>query len=430
MHYETFGNDSYSGGSVTRNGERLVYCKISVDLHNIHSVYQEAIECVYTDALLAGAGKLSRMEFIDHINLLGADITIGSHNSILTISIKVLKENLPKLLKLIESMFDEPTFALKEIKRIQTQKINQLTEEKEDAKTIAFKNLLNTLYTKKDRRYSEMPDTLKKTVATITKSDLLQFHKRVLAQFWFVTIGGDTDTVSNILTFIEKYRNSNVKTTLSKKEHGKVKISPKVLLQDIPSKQNIEFSIGGTLPITLNHPDYLPFVFGLSVLGKCGGFTGRLMSIIREKEGLTYGIYARTETFKLDEQGYWRIMTFFNPKQAVQGLQSTLREINRIQKKGITQSEYNRFKVIIKTQQDLMSDSLISCIDELHGYVCEKFNLQEILNFKKKLLSIKKSEVNTALSTYFNTNSLVISGAGPIKAVKKDIEQLYGVLQK
>jgi len=173
--------------------------------------------------------------------------------------------------------------------------------------------------------------------------------------------------------------------------------------------------------MTLHHPDYLPFVFGLSVLGKWGGFTGRLMSTVREKEGLTYGIYAKTESVEGTEQGHYHIMTFFAPEKSVQGLTSTLREIRKIHKNGITQAEYERFQTILKTQQTLLADSLTQSIHTFHGYLMADFSIDEMHAYQNRLLTVTKKEINTALKTYLNPDKLLISGVGPVQKVKKDI---------
>ena len=147
------------------------------------------------------------------------------------------------------------------------------------------------------------------------------------------------------------------------------------------------------------------------------------MSTVREKEGLTYGIYARTETVSGTEQGYWRIMTFFSPQQALQGLRSTIREIVLMQTKGVSQAEFKRFKEILKTQQILLADSLTSSVDELHGYICESFDLTEMATFKQRLHTVTLAEVHEAIKTHLRTDALVLSGAGPVISVKKELQK-------
>ena len=250
MQYTTFSNETYAGGAITRQSERLVYCKITTDIHTSHTVRQSAIELLYVDALLAGAGKLDRGQFINELNMLGGTNTAHITNSTLTITLKVLKENLHQFLVLVETMLQSPTFAPHEIKRIKQHIQNELVEANEDARSIATTHMVNELFIKKDRRFSENPDTVRKVLPALTRKELQTFHKKVVGGFWYVTIGGDKSTVTKIQNSVEKCRKNVEKIKSTKKQHGQKEITTKLLLHNIPSKQNIEFSIGGNLPIT------------------------------------------------------------------------------------------------------------------------------------------------------------------------------------
>lgn len=208
-------------------------------------------------------------------------------------------------------------------------------------------------------------------------------------------------------------------TTTSQIVKGK-----KLLLQSIASKQNIDLSIGSSLPLTISDDDLAPFTFGLAVLGKWGGFAGRLMSTVREKEGLTYGIYARFEGVSKTEAGYWRIMTFFAPKDVVQGINSTLREINKIHNSGITESEWRRFKNILQTGEVLVYDSLAGTVGFVHGALLSGLGFAEYKKYRECLYNCSRAEVNRALKKYLDPSNIVISAAGPVDKVAKDLKAI------
>jgi zinc protease len=400
MKYTTFTGNGYTGGAITKKAERTVYCCITVDLHQAHTATSSATELLYTDALLSGAGKYSREQFIDAVNLLGASIGVTTQNSRLRITLRCLEENLSKVLQLFEVMVTHPSFTAPELQRIKIQTKNELIEHTENAKAVAAENFKNSLYATGDRRHTNTPKSLISAVDTVTTAHLQKLHAITRANTWTVTVGGNQAVVDKVCTTVDVCK-KGTKTQILKQVHAQKPQVQKVLLQNIPSKQNIEFSIGTSIPLTLHHPEYLPFVFGLNVLGKMGGFTGRLMSTIREKEGLTYGIYARTES--------------------VEGITSTLRELHKIQKNGITHSEYERFQTILQTQQALLADSLTGSIETLHSYLCADFSLKEIEDYRNKLMTVSRKEVNHSLKTHLHPDKITISGAGPTQKVKKEI---------
>ena len=217
--------------------------------------------------------------------------------------------------------------------------------------------------------------------------------------------------------------------TLITSAHKQKATTNKVLLTNIPSRSNIDFSIGVPIPITIHHPDYLPLMFGLGVLS-IPGFAGRLMNTVRDKEGLTYGIYGYLESFSGTEQGYARIVTFFNPPQTIQGITSTFREIKKIYESGITAAEFDRFQTIFTTKQSLLQDSLLRQLADLHSYNVHGFTVDEIAAHKAKLANITRKEVNDAIKKYLDPTRFIISGAGPTKASEKDLRKFVSTLTK
>jgi zinc protease len=417
------------GISISRKGERVFHGKLSLDTHvGAREPKTEAIGLVYVKALLSGAKGYGRKEFLDAINLIGADISIGIDRGIVSISLTSTDKHMSKLLKLTEVMITAPTFDPKEIRRIITLLENELTEEKEDAKTQSLYLLIDNIYAEKDRRSVSKTDDVIKQVKKVNRKDLLAFHKRATQSKWLYTFSCDEAYAKKVQSFFGKLRNTFKEAKSEYAGEFIKKISKrKVELLSIPSKQNIEINFGNVVPLHIKDKEYFAFLFGLNVLGKWGGFAGRLMSTVREKEGLTYGIYARVETASLTEQGYWRIMTFFAPDKVMQGISSTLREIDVIRKTGITESEYVRFKNIIKTSEALLQDSIASTVSYFHGSQQKGLSLEEIGNYRKEMLDVTIDDVNAALKKYLDPESLIIAAAGPITKNAKELKALERV---
>lgn len=410
--------------TVIREDERLAGLTLSIPIESEHAASTEALILVFCEGLRAGAGKLSREQFLDAESMLGAHIGVSGDSKFIHITLQSLDTTLAQSLKLLELMLVSPTFAEKEIKRIKELLTNALTLSKEDAKARAYEGFVNTFTEPTDSRYVFPIDELSRMIQKVTAKSLKSFHKILWNSEWIYTSGGSAPSAKKIASCIKKLRGDNV---------SKVKVSPvsvpfierekgSVQLLDIPHKQNIEFSIGNTLPLTRTDTDYPAFIFGMSVLALYGGFSGRLMSTVREKEGLTYSIYGQAEKITKTEQGFWRIATFFAPKDAVKGITATLREIKLIREKGITENELTRFKAIMNTRSSLVNDSLIKKVREVQGLRENDISDAEYKEFKSKLQKMTVTEVQTALKKYLNLETIVISGAGPIQSVKKELE--------
>jgi len=431
MHFTEFEQKNIRGISLSKEGERAFHCVVSIDTHRgDKNAVLEATGNIYVKALLAGCKGYTREAFLNAVNLLGATISVNIDNGIVTISLTSIDTNRDKLLNLVVAMLQTPTFAPTEIKRIQELEENELFEEKEDAKSQSLYAFIDTLYGPTDRRFMSKTDDLIGVIKKVQKKDIAKFHERTMSGKWILTITSDTQNADKVTKKLQKLRASFKEVKDFETIHTiKTFSQRKIELVSIPSKQNIEFSIGGLLPLALTDADYHAFVFGLNVLGKWGGFAGRLMSTVREKEGLTYGIYARVETASQTEHGYWRIMTFFAPEKAMQGLNSTIHQIKLIQEKGITISEFERFKTIIGTGQTLLNDSVIRMVTDAHAYQVKGFTLESMKDFKKKMLEVTKEEVDQALRKYLDLSVLVIAAAGPVQTHSKELKALGSLVK-
>lgn len=406
---------------IVRDGERLAVCTISVPISVPHTAHTEILIHVYTEALKAGAGALSREKFLDAESLLGAHIQVSGDSRNVRFSINSLDTTLTATLKLFETMLTKPLFAAPEIKRIKELLTNSLILSKEDAKTRAYEGFVNTLVDSADSRYVCAIDDLIQAIGTVTVGDLKKFHQSLFESTWILTSAGSPTSSKHIVKSVKKVhagaKNASAKTTASIPFKERTKRT--VLLTDIPHKQNIEFSIGNTLPLTRSDDAYAAFGFGMSVLALYGGFSGRLMSTVREKEGLTYSIYGQIEKATMTEQGFWRIATFFSPKDAEKGILATLRELSLIREKGITTDELNRFKAIMNTRATLVNDSLFKKVREIQGLRESAISDDAYRAFREKLQKMTVKEVNDALKKYLNLETLVISGAGPVQSITK-----------
>jgi zinc protease len=319
-------------------------------------------------------------------------------------------------------MLKSPAFKPAELKRASETLANSIEQMKEDAKSLALSGLKNSFFNPSSQNYDFDLDTLGTHIASCSITDLKKLHTLVLNAEWTVTVGGSANSVKTAEACINKLKPSK---DLPAEESETTFIGTKgrqVVIIEVKSKQNIEFSIGGYLPLTLKDKELPAFMFGLSVLGKWGGFSGRLMSTVREKEGLTYGIYAQVQGLNVSRAGYWRIMTFFSPKDTVKGVTSTLREINLIQNKGITDGEVTRFQTILKTSDALLMDSLLSTTRLVHRVLVSGQTWADYQDFRQKLYTCTKTEVNKALKEYLDISELTISAAGPTTSVKKELE--------
>lgn len=414
-----------NGSSIAHKGERIATLMLTVRAATTYSPHEDALRLMYTELLLSGAGKLSREGWLHELGNLGSTIQVSLDDGNIDFSLHAIDTSLSKTLALFATLFSDPHLTEIELDRIQKYVTNKLLLAKEDARSRAYQMFLDKSYAKTDRRMLYTIDSLLSEIPLVSIAEIKAFHASLWSYPWLYTSGGSIETNMLITNAVEKIFRINIVEIVPEYNPPKTIITKgiSVFLQDVPNKQNIEFSIGGSLSLTQNSEAYAPFVFGMSVLALPGGFTGRLMSTVREKEGLTYNIYGKSEDVSKSETGIWRIATFFAPKDAVQGITSTFREIALISKKGITDDELKRFKVILHTRHSMIDDSLLKKVGEAHALKKIGLSESEYMSFKERIQTMKTTDVNQTLSMYLNPKNIIVSGAGPIKRVEKLLKQ-------
>ncbi|MEZ4195517.1 MAG: insulinase family protein [Candidatus Paceibacterota bacterium] len=428
MEIKTTINDTISYGEVIKPGSDLLIGKLTSRYNLENTAHSVALGLVYTDLLISGSANLSRDEFQSKLNELGSTIEVSLDKKGLLISINSLKSNLKPTLALFVMLMSQPSFTLKEFKRAKQSLKNVLELSKEDARELALAGLKNSFFNSASNQYTHPPESLIKAVDTVAHSDIKRFHNLILESSWIATAGGDSYAIKSFKDTIKKLKKQKVETVAYANNTFIGLKKCQAVLQEVKTKQNIEVSIGGYLPLTLKDDELPAFVFGLNVLAKWGGFSGRLMSTVREKEGLTYMIYGRTEGITATEAGCWRIATFFSPKDFIKGINSTINQIEKIARNGITESESERFKTILKTGETLVFDSLTNTTELVHIKLVSGISWEEHVSFREALYSCTRNQVNNALKDYLNTSSLTVSAAGPTSAVKQQLKQLLKVL--
>ena len=386
----------------------------------VSGVADRMLAPLYAEMLERGTKSKARKQFAEALETLGAQITVSSDRFGVTITGCALSETFPAFLKLLSEMLREPAFAQKESAQVHKHYLQALDDEDDDARTRAYNGFTQTLYPKGHPYYRPTATARRTHLKSVTRKAYLDFHKRIFAvrmsEKISTSVSGTPKVQKELLglfSSLTKGGTADIQTESVIFPHKE-----KTTYQSVPGKTNIELYIGNTLPLTLADPAFLPFQFGLVVLGKWGGFSGRLMSSVREKEGLTYTIYARTDGVTKTHSGMWYIFTFFTPKDLERGIASTRREIKTIAEKGVTEKETACFKELLKNQFILAHESDAKALALYHDALCSGMTAQEVSAQYDAMQKLERKDVNEVLMQYLQVDSLVISGAGPVHLQK------------
>lgn len=428
MSTKIISKDALSVEVLPRAGTDAVTFSITANIVRPNNVVHSVCADIYPYLLRSGCGKYSRATFLEAESTIGSTFRITATSSSITLSCVTLPSFVPKALSLATALLTTPHFKNTELARIKKY-IQELYKNDSDDGSLQSKNLWYRYVTNaSDNAHPYTEHDLRLALKKISRVHLQNFHTQIWSGPWVATYGGNPRMHAHIEKFFTQVRSKisfspqSVGTSVVTNREPHIGIQ--ALYQDIPHRQNIEVNLGNVLPISFASKEYAGMYIALSILGLPGGFTGRLMSTVREQEGLTYGIYAFSEYTEKDTPAFWRVKTFFSTADIEKGIRSTYAQISLLHRQGVTDDELRRFKRILHTRRMLAHDSILKAVRELHTRQILNISPTEFESFHAALQSLTKNEVNTIIKTYLNPKNLVISFAGPLASARNRIEKL------
>ena len=397
----------------------VVRLSLSIVIPDVPHTWNRTIINFYADLLLTGTAKRSKADIETYLKKYGITLSVRGEGDTITFSVVAERAQFGKALTLLTELITEPRFDRTEFKLRKQMLLEENREAHDNAKRIAEINFVNTLYPAES--YFRAPTLTEEHthITAVTPARLTKLHEATRTGEWYLTLVGSEHELRALSTLIRTLERTA--RAVPPPDSHTLLASAQGIYTTVPGKTNVEVRIGNILPITGNDDDYIPFSFGLKVLGKVGGFAGRLMSVVREKEGLTYGIYARTANLTNENSGHWNVFTFFTANDLARGIESTIREITSIVREGITEDELVRFKAIIHNQERIVHGSDAGRLSFYHNMLLNHETPARVQSDMERTATLTTTNVHAALQKYIDPNQLVIAGAGPVTKDGKGI---------
>ena len=235
-----------------------------------------------------GTGNMDATAFRQASESLAAKFGFSANRDSVRISVQVLKSNMNVALALLRKAIMDPAFNETAISRVRAQIISGLESDLKDPQTIAS-NKLNAI------AFAGHPYALPNngtlgTVEALTRSDLIDAHRAVLTKDHLVlSVVGDV-TAAELAPMLDTVFGGLPEKGAKLPQKIVFGASKGTTVVDFPSPQS-QAIWAQPIDVDPDHPDFIPLFVMNHILGG-GGFGSRLTDEVREKRGLTYGIYS------------------------------------------------------------------------------------------------------------------------------------------
>jgi len=240
-----------------------------------------------TGLLEEGAGDLDARAYARELESLAASFGFDSGADTVSISARFLTENRDTVMDLLHDTIHAPRFDPEAIERVRGQVLSGLRSDAKDPNEIAAQTFRAMTYG--DHPYGSDGNGTIDSVTALTRDDLLAAHGAVFARDrLYVGAVGDISP-QELGALLDKLLGDLPETGAPLPGKADVTISGGVTVVPFATPQSV--ALFGQRGIDRHDPDFFAAYVLNTILGG-GSFESRLMSEVREKRGLTYGVYS------------------------------------------------------------------------------------------------------------------------------------------
>lgn len=362
--------------------------------------------------LEAGTTQHDKYQIADIIDATGAITSINTSDTQVVFSGKSLVADMPKVVGLLLEQLRSPAFTEEEFGRAKDQFGALLQQIGDDTDARAWEGMTSRIFSVDNPSAPVPRETLQKALGSVSVAQLKAFHSQYFGpEHMTLVFTGDVDmerAKAAVASAISGWKGGvdfarNVSKGVSAKSQ-----SVQVAMTD---KASVSVMWGQATGLRATDADYLPLALGVDVLGS--GFTGRLMSSVRDREGLTYGISANLFGDDVADGGFM-MQASFAPELLQKGVASSRRELQRWWKDGITANELDARKQALAGSFQL---SLGTTDGMAHALLMTRVNgrgLDWLDQYPSRLKALTLEQVNGAIRKHINPQTLVQVEAGTL----------------
>jgi zinc protease len=378
---------------------------------------QAGLASLVADNLMSGTKTKDALTLAKALEERGATLNFEVSREGMRIEGNSLATDLPILIQTLADAVKNSTFPEKELELNRQQALTTLKLELDDPLEVARRIFVQSVYPKKHPLHTFPTE---KSLQQIRREDLIAFKaKHYRPDTTVLVLVGDFD-LAKVRSLMKAAfgdwkvngQPPNLKYPTVSMPQSVVRVNPVV-----PGKSQAITYMGYT---GINRQD--PRFYAALVLNQIlGGDTlsSRLGAEVRDRQGLTYGIYSYFQAEK--NTGTFWIEMQTSPEDASKAIASTRQILQQIHRQGVTLLD-------VKTAKDtLVSSYNVSLADpeELTNRILKNkvygLDETELIYFSQKIQNVTLAQVNQAARELLHPDKIVVVTAGPAVVADQSI---------
>jgi zinc protease len=365
-----------------------------------------------------GTKRRTKLQIASDLESVGAEMAFSADPFAVNMVARALSKDLPLVMRTLAEELREPAFPADELEKLKQQTIAAIQEQQASTSFRAREKLTELIFDPANPFYMPPGEKLTQSIKSITVDDVRRFYtEHYGGRSLILSVSGDVNAAEVKRQFAEVFGPfagpESIDIDVIDSELQTATRREVVLLKD---KANVDILLGSAAPLRRDSKDYYAALLANSALGE-STLSSRLGLQVRDREGLTYGIFSRFRAPSL-AAGPWYVGVSVNPNNVEKAINSALNVLRDYVKNGIRADELadeksaaiGFFKVGLATNAGIAQ--------ALWNAEYYKLGPDYIDRYPRIVQAVTVEEVNGAIRKYFRPDQLTVVIAGDFEAAK------------
>ncbi|MBQ2261679.1 MAG: insulinase family protein [Loktanella sp.] len=346
-----------------------------------------------------GAGDMDAQAFQTAREALAARYSFRASDDTISISAQFLTENQDEALALLEQALVNPRFDQSALDRVRAQVLAGIASDALNPRSIASTALNAAAFG--DHPYGTPLDGTAESVTTLTQDDMIDAHRNTLTRDrLYVSVVGDV-TLEEVGPMLDALLGDLPAEGPPLPEDINFDLPGGVTVIDFDNPQS--FALFGHEGMKRDDDDFFAAFIVNHVLG-AGGFQSRLMTEVREKRGLTYGIGSYLATMFHAEMVLGSVAS--SNATVAEAINVTRDEWARMAEEGLTEAELDAAKTFLTGEYPLRFDGNAAIATIMVGMQMIDLPPDYVINRNDYINAVTLDEVNRVASELLRPDDL------------------------
>ncbi|MEL7115391.1 MAG: pitrilysin family protein [Pseudomonadota bacterium] len=352
-----------------------------------------------TGLLNEGAGDMNAQEFAAAQEALAASFSFDVYDDGITISGRFLTENQDEAVALLRTALTEPSFDPAALERVRGQALAAIRSDSQDPDEIAARRFKELTYGA--HPYATPYEGTLESVGALSRDDMITVHQSTMTKDKInVAVVGDI-TADELGTMLDVLLGGLPETGAPLPGKAELTFSGGIDVVQFETPQSV--ALFGHSGIEWDDPDFFA-AFVLNTIVGAGGFESRLMQEVREKRGLTYGIYASLAT--RDHAELMRGGFASANDRISEAIDVIKAEWEKIATEGVTEEELELAKTYMTGSYPLRFDGNARIAGILASMQADDFPIDYALTRNDRVNAVTMEDIKRVAARLYNPDEL------------------------